>query len=262
MNAFNLVWIILLLWFLILQIRPRLVRQQRDYLIRQLEKKRGTKVISLVYPSQNPSLFNFIYSRYIDLSDAQKIIKTIRHIPPDKPIDLILHTTGGLVLATRQIVQALLNHPSAVNVFVPYYALSGGTLLAIAGSSIHLDKNAYLGRIDPQIFNLPAVSVLAVPKVKKNKNIDDKTLVLADISQKSLIQVRHFLSSTLKKRGYPSSTIKVIVKELMGDKYTHDHPLTLAEAKSIGLNIDGQIPPEVYRFTDLFQSSRPDDGIS
>ena len=44
--------------------------------------------------------------------------------------------------------------------FVPHYAMSGGTLLALAADQIVMDPNAVLGPVDPQLGPLPAASML------------------------------------------------------------------------------------------------------
>jgi len=43
-----------------------------------------------------------------------------------------------------------------VTVFVPHYAMSGGTLIALTADEIVMDPNAVLGPVDPQIGNMPA----------------------------------------------------------------------------------------------------------
>jgi len=52
---------------------------------------------------------------------------------------------GGLVLAAEQIAPALRRHSGTVTVFVPRYAMSGGTLIALAADEIVMDPNAVLG---------------------------------------------------------------------------------------------------------------------
>jgi hypothetical protein len=42
------------------------------------------------------------------------------------PIDLIIHTPGGIVLAAMQIARAVEAHKAKVTVYVPVYAMSGG----------------------------------------------------------------------------------------------------------------------------------------
>src|ERR1700704_1704056 len=109
------------------------------------------------------------------------------------PIDLVLHTPGGLVLAAEQIASALRRHPGAVNVFVPHYAMSGGALIALAADEIVMDPNAVLGPVDPQLGmgqgSVPAASILAA-LAQPNPNRDDQTLILGDIAEKALRQVK------------------------------------------------------------------------
>ncbi|WAH44458.1 ATP-dependent Clp protease proteolytic subunit [Alicyclobacillus fastidiosus] len=70
------------------------------------------------------------------------MVRAIRMTPDFMPIDLILHTPGGIVLASEQIAHALSHHPSKVTVFVPHYAMSGGTMIALSADEIVVDENA------------------------------------------------------------------------------------------------------------------------
>jgi ClpP class serine protease len=65
----------------------------------------------------------------------------------DVPLDMVLHTPGGLVLAALQIAQAVRDHKSKVTVFVPHYAMSGGTLIALSADEIVMCKHSILGPI-------------------------------------------------------------------------------------------------------------------
>jgi len=132
----------------------------------------------------------FPLARYIDMDDAEKVLYAIRTTPPDKPIDLILHTPGGLVIAAVQIARALKAHVGRVTVFVPHFAMSGGTLLALAADEIVMSPHAVLGPIDPQINGLPAASIIKVAAEKPLSEIDDQTLILADVGQKAIDQLK------------------------------------------------------------------------
>src|SRR4029450_872338 len=98
--------------------------------------------------------------RFIDIEDSEEVLRAIRKTPDETPIDLVLHTPGGLVLAAEQIAYALRSHPAKITVLVPHYAMSGGTLLALAADEIVMDENAVLGRVDPQIGQWPAAWVV------------------------------------------------------------------------------------------------------
>ncbi len=127
---------ILFVLFLILALQPMIAGRwfavQRAQAIRAIEKTHGTRVITMIHRQEKRSLFGFAQARYIDLEDAQTIIAAIKETPDTVPIDLILHTPGGLVLAAMQIARAVEAHPAKVTVYVPIYAMSGGTLIALA----------------------------------------------------------------------------------------------------------------------------------
>ena len=80
--------------------------------------------------------------RYIDIEDSEAIIRAIRTTPLNVPIMMILHTPGGLVLAASQIARALKAHPAKKVVVVPHYAMSGGTLIALAADEIIISQRS------------------------------------------------------------------------------------------------------------------------
>ena len=105
-------------------------------------------------------------------------------------MDLVIHTPGGLVLAAEQIAEALVRRKGRVTVFVPHYAMSGGSLIAMAADEIVMDANAVLGPVDPQVGQYPAASILKVVEQKPISEVDDQILILADVGRKALEQVR------------------------------------------------------------------------
>lgn len=157
-------------------------------LIHQLEQRRGSRVITLIHRQEAVSFLGIPLARYIDIDDAEAVLRAIRLTPDEMLIDFIVHTPGGLVLAAEQIASALVRHRGKVTVFVPHCAMSGGTLIALAADEIVVDENAVLGPVDPQIGQYPAASVLRVVREKPVAEIDDQTLILADIGEKAMRQ--------------------------------------------------------------------------
>ena len=176
MDLSSLMWIV----FAVLALQPLLMGRwmvyQRLQAIHAIEAKRGTRVITMIHRQERRSLFGFSVARHIDLEDAQTIIAAIKETPPDKPIDLVLHTPGGLVLAAMQIARAIEAHPAKVTVLVPVYAMSGGTLIALAADEIVLGEFSVLGPIDPQIAGLPAASIVKARNSKPVAQVFDLTL--------------------------------------------------------------------------------------
>src|SRR5689334_1942749 len=165
-NFFDIFWVILFLTSLQPMWQKRQLETRRVQALRTFESQRNSRVILLIHRQESISFLGIPISRYITIEDSEQILRAIRFTPPDVPIDLILHTPGGLVLATEQIARALIRHPAKVTVYVPHYAMSGGTMLALAADEIVMDANAVLGPVDPQLGNMAAASVLKVVEQK------------------------------------------------------------------------------------------------
>ncbi|MCS7171595.1 MAG: ATP-dependent Clp protease proteolytic subunit [Aquificaceae bacterium] len=252
-SFFNLLWFFILLAFILLPFwRRYLLSKAREAIIRQLEEKRGSRVITLIHRQETLGFFGIPIFRYINIEDSEQVLRAIRMTPPEMPIDLIVHTPGGLALAATQIANALVRHRGPVRVIVPHYAMSGGSLLALASDEIAMDPNAVLGPVDPQIGQMPAVSVLKVLEKKELKDVDDQTIILADVAQKAIEQMKSYLLWLLTQNGMERGKAQHIAEELATGKYTHDYPLTVEYLKSLGLNISTEVPEEVYQLMELF----------
>jgi len=251
MELLNLFWIILIISSFTPLIRQRMLEAARLKLLRTLEEKRGTRVIAMIHRQESMSFLGFPISRYIDIQDSEQVLRAIKLTDPQVPIDLILHTPGGLVLASEQIAQALARHPAKVTVFVPHYAMSGGTMLALAADEIVMDENAVLGPVDPQIGQYPAASILQVVEQKDKNKVDDETLILADISRKAIQQVKETIQR-IACCVYTEEERQRLAETLATGKWTHDYPITVDEARALGLKISTDMPPEIYQLMNLY----------
>src|SRR3954467_661322 len=153
------------------------LEKQRSAAIGRIEEARKTRVIAMIHRQESASVLGVPVAGSISIDDSEAILRAIRLTPPEQPIDIILHTPGGLVLAAEQIGKALVERKGKVTVFIPHYAMSGGTLIALAADEIVMDPNAVLGPVDPQIAGVPAASILKVMDFKKPEDIDDQTVM-------------------------------------------------------------------------------------
>lgn len=251
MSFGDIFWIFFIISTLQPVITQKLLESWRVRSLHNLEEKRGSRAIALVHRQETMSLLGFPIFRYINIEDSEEILRAIKLTDDRVPIDLIVHTPGGLVLAARQIAHALNNHPAKVTVFVPHYAMSGGTLIALAADEIVMDPNAVLGPVDPQLWDYPAASILKAVSQKDKNDIDDRTLILADISEKAIRQlkdaVREILSDKLN-----AEQAEELAETLSTGKWTHDYPLMLEEVRQLGLPVSTDMPKEVYDFMELF----------
>lgn len=243
-----------LLWGL-----PRVFRWRRDRnrrsLLRHLEQERGSRVITLIHRQEGSGIFGLAFGRYIDIDDSEQLLRAIRLTPDEMPIDLLLHTPGGLVLASDQIAYALKRHAGRITVIVPHYAMSGGTLVALAADEILMDPDAVLGPVDPQLGSLPRGSWPAASILKalehENPNRDDETLILGDVARKAIDQVRATVEELLAGR-FDEAEAERLASLLSEGRWTHDYPIRLEEARALGLPVSDAVPELVYQLMTLY----------
>ena len=261
-DAADIIWIliglVILAAFLIPFIQKRRILSERLAAIRRIERKRRSRVITIIHRQETMTLLGFPIYRYIDIEDSEQVLRAIRLTLPEMPLDLVLHTPGGLVLASEQIACALKRHPGKVTVFVPHYAMSGGTLIALAAAEIVMDPDAVLGPIDPQLGTqqggyYPAASVLSALK-EPNTNRDDQTLILGDMAKKAIDQVYDVVYSLMKDK-MPEEKAKELAKRLSDGHWTHDYPISFEQLKEMGLPVNSPLLTEVYELMDLYPQS-------
>jgi ClpP class serine protease len=243
------------LFFVFSAIQPMLRQQMLEVMrarkISQIERKRNSRVILLVHRKETMRLLGFPVARYIDINDSEEVLRAIQMTDDEVPLDLVLHTPGGLVLAALQIAKAVREHKGKVTVFVPHYAMSGGTLIALAADEIVMCEHSVLGPIDPQLGELPAVSLIKVVEEKPVSKIDDRTLIMADVGRKAIAQVKQAASELLSRR-MPAQEASTAAEKLASGTWTHDYPIWASTASSLGLPTSTDMPDDVLQLMNLF----------
>lgn len=251
MTMVDLFWLFFMLSALQPVLRQRMLDAMRMRKIAQLEQKRKSRVILLVHRQETMKLLGFPIMRYIDINDSEEVLRAIQLTDDDIPLDIILHTPGGLVLAAVQIANAIRDHKGKVTVFVPHYAMSGGTLIALAADDIVMSRYAVLGPIDPQLGKFPAASLIKVVDQKPIAEIDDETLISADVGRKAMAQVKTAARALLDRR-LPAEQAEALADKLASGVWTHDYPITATEAKQLGLAVNTEMPTEVFELMTLY----------
>ncbi|MCS7109159.1 MAG: hypothetical protein RMH77_07510 [Sulfolobales archaeon] len=260
LNGFgDFLWLLFMVWFFVTIISPQwrysALKRARANVIRALELAYNSKVITLIHRQEKISLFGIPLYKFIDIEDSEDVLRAIRSTPPNKGIVLVMHTPGGLMLAASQIALALKRHPGRKIVIVPHYAMSGGTLIALAADEILMDPDAVLGPVDPQIGtqtgSVPAPSIVKVVREKGADKVNDETLILADIAEKALNQTKELVRQLLKDK-LPEDKVELVIDRLVMGKYTHDWPITAEELKELGLNVRTEVPPAIYNLMSLY----------
>ena len=261
MDFTSLIWIFVLLTAIQPVVRQRILEASRSRVMKRLEQKRGSRVISLVHRQETMSFLGIPVFRYIDVDDSEQLMRAIDLTDPQVPIDLILHTPGGLVLASSQIARAIARHAGKVTVFVPHYAMSGGTLIALAADEIVMSRHAVLGPVDPQLGQHPAASILRAVERKPVAEVEDETLILADQAEMARRQLHALVIELVRERLDPERAGE-LATQLASGRWTHDYPIPPEEARALGLPIDTNLPPEVLELMALYpQPVRRQPGV-
>ena len=141
---------------------------RRKYL-EELQKytTNDTIIYAASFPCSIPNVPGNVLS--IGLNDIQGFMTCLNGLHGET-LDLIIHSPGGSLEATEQIVQYLRAKYRYIRAIIPQNAMSAATMLACACDEIVMGKQSAIGPIDPQMtltrangiaYSLPAHSILA-----------------------------------------------------------------------------------------------------
>ncbi len=223
---------------------------RRAQLIRGLEEERGSRVLQLIHRKEPWSTSD--EEPEIVLEDSEIILQQIRETPPDKPIDFIVHTEGGLAFAADLIAMALRYHKSKVTVMVPFYALSDGTLLGLAADEIMMEKTSILAPVEPLIDDMPANWVMAILKRKPIETISDRTILFAEAARMETENAKELVKWLLIDKMSEEQATQV-ANFLAGGYMASSTPITLDVARAIGLNVVEGVPDKVMQLFETIE---------
>lgn len=83
--------------------------------------------------------------------DLNGLMPVIHGMDWSKGLSLVLHTPGGVTNAAETIVDYLRSKFPSIEVIVPTYAMSAGTMISLASELVVLGRQSQLGPIDPQM---------------------------------------------------------------------------------------------------------------
>jgi len=225
---------------------------RRAQLIYELEQERGSRVITLIHRKEPWSKGD--EESEIVLEESEFILQQVRETPPDRPIDFIIHTEGGLTFAADMMAMALKHHPAKVTVMVPFYAMSSGTYIALAADEIMMERYSILAPVEPQIDEMPANSIMAILNRKPIETIADRTILLAESARMETENAREFVKWLVQDKMKEEQASQV-ANFLVGGFMASTTPITLDVARAIGLNVTEGVPEKVHQLFETIEFS-------
>ncbi len=227
------------------------VLNERAKILRKLEKERSSKVITLIHRREPWIEVNNGEEAGIIIEDSEKVLMDIHRTPKDRPIDMILHTPGGLQLAAEMIASALMKHPAPITAIVPFYAMSGGSMIALAADEILMEGFSVLGPLDPQIGGMASGAIVELLEKKPIENISDEMVILADLAKKSIQEVKAFINWFLANKEMDEKQRELVADFLTGGHMAHTRPLSVETLMELQLPVKLGVPELVF---DLFET--------
>ena len=218
----------------------------------------GTKTIAIVHDFGHPYGHQTDERKYLSTREAFEILAEIRSVGKDTPIDLILHTPGGEVFACELIATALKDRPNTT-AYVPYCAMSAGTIIALATEKIVMGKYACLGPIDTQFYGFPIESFVRLLKEKPIQDVEDTTVLLAYLAEKEMKSARQRACELLNKHHFGRDDACQLTDFLVSGDLPHSEQIGRDRAAELGVNIGKEdCPDAVYKMVEarleLFRS--------
>ena len=177
----------------------------------------------------------------ITLTETEAVLSWMHRAPPG-PFGMIIHALGGFSTAVDHLARAMRMYEHPITAYVPYRAMSGGTLLALAADRIQMNATAILGPVDPQLAGFPAHSIATLLEKKPIERMSEEWYVLALESRKAIDE-----TTRLVRELVASPTA---VSRLTNGDTTHGLGIGLSEAQEIGLPVYEGITPEIMALAD------------
>lgn len=222
-------------------------------------KMRKNNIISIIHSTANLNLT--LSDTTITINTHMNFIKEYEKMNKDEDIHIIMHTTGGALSSAEAICNCILNHQQGnykgkIIAHIPYYAYSGGCMIAIACDKIIMSTNAILGPCDGQKLITGVHSISSIINTVKHKTEKgEKTSeiwIAASLDAELCIKRQAKYVDKLVKSGKFSEDIGAkIYQEFFSGQYNHDQTFNAEEALSLGLNIEivNAMPPRIANIT-------------
>ena len=227
----------------------KLDNQRKDYLL-QLSAYTNRNVIA--YYSGWMSKGN-AEDVSINDKDINAFMDTVHKLDKSKGLDLILHTPGGDIAATEQIINYLHSiFDNDIRAIIPQMAMSAGSLISVSCKEIIMGKQSCLGPFDPQMGGVACQSVIkefedAKEDIKNNPQSLGLWQVIVSkyhptflLACKQAVLLTNELTDKVLERTISNDDVREKIKGLFNDNSVsklHSRHYSKEKVKKVGLNV-------------------------
>lgn len=224
--------------------------KKKNEFIKELSRKTGRNTI-LYFSAfmHKPS----IADASINDKDVNAFMENVHNMDRSKGLDLILHTPGGDLAATEQIINYLRSAFNGdIRAIVPQMSMSAGSMIAVSCKSVMMGRQSCLGPFDPQLNGAPCQSVInefyaAVKDVEQHPaSLGLWQTIISKLTPAFLTQCQQadklageLTEMILSDKGFDTDTQKRIktVFSQNSDSKIHNRHINRDKCKSAGLDI-------------------------
>ncbi|MGA7676070.1 MAG: hypothetical protein WCA78_13625 [Rhizomicrobium sp.] len=209
----------------------------------------GAKTIAIIHDFDNPHGGNG-HREELTAREAFEVLAEIRAVDKNAPLNIVLHTPGGMRLAGEMIANALKDRANTT-AYVPYCAMSAGTMIALATEKVVMGRHASLGPIDTQLVGFPMDSYARLLKEKPVQHISDIWLMLSYLAEKDLKNAKQRACDLLNRKHFQNPDACSLTDFLVSGDMPHSERIGRDRAAEFGVNVAKEDCPEwVYRMVE------------
>ena len=223
--------------------------KKTEYLQRLSEKTGRNTILyfsAFMHKSKNPDI-------EINDKDINAFMENVHGLDKKKGLDLILHSPGGNLAATEQIIYYLNSYfDNDIRAVVPQMAMSAASLISVSCKSILMGRQSCIGPFDPILNGVQCQAVLrefkkAISDVEQHpaslglwqtiiSKLNPTFITLCEQADKLSEELTEKI---LSNKGLDNEAKKVIKKVFGTNEHskTHSRHIDRTRCKNAGLNI-------------------------
>jgi|TARA_B110000858_G_C17743973_1_gene446350 ClpP class serine protease len=198
---------------------------------------------------------NINIKNIVDIDSENSFMKAYSKFNINDILNIVLYCEGSNVSSSDAIINILLMHEGLINIYIPRYCYSGGSMIALCGDNIYMNNYSLLSPVDPQISfddqdeeeNLTSCKYyLNLKRVKGLKGMSEKNAL-------RYYECKHLYDDNLRNMDkiledrYNLNTIKKIKKNFGHGIFPHAKQFNIDELENMGIDISIPVPLKIER---------------